>query len=398
MSLIRRALAKRDESRATTFPAITKLEDLAYLRGYGRTSLTSAGTIQGSLAAATVWRSVNKVAGIIAQMPWAARRGRKSIDPQPALLRRPSINMPLPAIWKRTAATSMLLGGGVTALADDAQRPTKLELVHPDCVAWNEEKGWTIDGEPIEEWPVGPLWHVPLMTLPGSPKGVTPLTYARRTVYADLAAKEFGGNFFRDGAHPTVIIAPKEDPGPEAADELKRRVRNRVNGTERDPLVLPQSIEWHQIQINPEDSQFLELMKFSGAQIAGFFGLQPEHVGLPVEGAGLQYSNRENRQQDLLQDAIMPLVVPLQEAMSELLPRPQSAVFNVAGLLRSDLKARYESYKLAAEIGDLAGENFLTVDEMRDLEDREPLSPSEKQRPEPKPEPGPSPKPAPGDE
>lgn len=390
MSLLARLLNKRGEERAaTTFPSITSLEDLARVQSGVRASLTSAGTINGSLGAATVWRSVNKIAGILAQMPWAARRDRDEVMPPPPLLRRPSVMFPLPTVWKRTAATSMLLGGGVTALADDPERPTRLELVHPDFVDWNEDKGWTVGGEPVEEWPVGPLWHVPMMTLPGSPKGITPLEYARRTTYSELAAKEFGGNFFRDGAHPTVIIAPKEDPGTEAAEELKRRIRNRVNGTERDPLVLPQSIEWHQIQINPEDSQFIELMRFSGAQIAGFFGLQPEHVGLPVEGAGIQYSNRENRQQDLLQDAIMPLIVPLQEAISELLPRPQKVHFNVAGLLRSDLKARYESYKIAAEIGKVAGETFLTVDEMRELEDREPLPPSASPDPPEPPEPDP---------
>lgn len=377
LASLHRSIAKRGEFRgATTFPSITKLEDLAYVRSSARTSLTSAGTIDGSLPSATVWRSVNKIAGIIAQIPWAARRVRTIVEPQPQVLRTPSVMMPLPAIWKRTAATSMLLGGGVTALTDDPDRPTTLELVHPDFVDWNEDKGWLLEGEPIDEWPVGPLWHVPMFTLAGSPKGISPLAYARRTIFADLAAKEFGGNFFRDGAHPTVIIAPDSDPGEKAAEELKRRFRNRVRGTDRDPLVVPQSIKWHQIQINPDDSQFLELMKFSGAQIAGFFGLQPEHVGLPVEGPGLQYSNRENRQQDLLQDAIMPLLVPLQEALSELLPRPQRVQFNVAGLLRSDMQARYESYKLAAEIGKIAGETFLTVDEMRDLEDREPLPPS----------------------
>lgn len=390
LASLHRSLAKRGELRtgAVGFPSITKLEDLAHLVSGTRASLTAAGTISGALSSAVVWRSVNKIAGLIAQMPWAARRGRTAVEPQPQLLRSPSVLMPLPAVWKRTAATSMLLGGGVTALADDPERPTRLELIHPDLVDWNEEKGWTIEGDPVEEWPVGPLWHVPMMTLPGSPKGITPLEYARRTTYADLAAREFGGNFFRDGAHPTNIISTESDPGEKAAEELKRRIRRRVSGTERDPIVLPQSVKWHQIQVNPSDSQFLDLMKFSGAQIAGFFGLQPEHVGLPVEGEGLQYSNRENRQQDMLQDAVMPLLVPLQEAMSELLPRPQRVHFNVAGLLRSDMQARYESYKVAAEIGEIAGQTFLTVDEMRDLEDREPLPPSAQPVPEPEPEPG----------
>lgn len=278
----------------------------------------------------------------------------------------------------------MLLGGGVTALVNDPEHPTAMELVHPDDVDWTPQRGWTIQGDEYEAWPVGQLWHVPYMTLPGSPKGIGPLEYARRTTYAALAAKEFGGNFFRDGAHPTVVISPREDPGPDGAEELKRKIRSKVNGTNRDVLVLPQGIEWHQLQINPQDSQFLDLMRFSGAEIAAFFGLQPEHIGYPVESEGsVQYSNRENRQQDVLQDAVMPVLLPLEEGITELLPRGQRVKFNVDGLLRTDLKTRYESYELAAKIRKLTGETFLTTDEMRDLEDREPLPPEQKNAPPP---------------
>lgn len=379
MSLLRRIWRDRAEYRAASLPSITSLEDLARIRGLGASaSLTSAGTIDGALGAAAVWRSVNKIAGIVAQTPWDARRGRVEVDPQPALLRRPSPMYGRPSVWRRTATTSMLLGGGVTVLLDGPEHPTRADIVDPCLVDWTEQAGWTIDGVEFLEWPAGPLWHVPYMTLPGSPKGVGALEYARRTTYAALAAKEFGGNFFRDGAHPTVIIAPRDDPGEAGAEALKQKVRSRVNGTERDPIVVPQSVEWHQIQINPEDSQFLDLMRFTGGEIAGFFGLMPEHIGYPVDGGGsMQYSNRENRQQDLLQDAVMPVLLPLEEALTELVPRGQRVKFNVAGLLRADLKTRYESYKLAAEINSLTQETFLSTDEMRELEDREPFQEGE---------------------
>lgn len=339
--------------------------------GGSRVSLTSAGTIDGALAVPAVYRSVNKVAGIVAQMPWESRRGRQVVDPRPALLRSPSPGILRPSAWKRTAATSMLLGGGVSALVDDV-RPTRVDLLHPDLVDWDERRGWTVNGEQIDEWPLGPLWHVPLMTLPGSPKGVNPLEYARRTTFPALAAKEFGGNFFRDGAHPTTVIAPESDPGEVGAKRLKKKITDAVSGTNREPIVVPQSVKWHQIQINPEDSQFIELMKFTGGELAGFFGLKPEDIGLPVEGSSVQYSNRENRQQDVLQDAVMPVLVPLEEALTELLQQSQTVKFNTAGVLRADLKARYESYAIAARIKQSTGETFLGVDEMRELEDRGP--------------------------
>ena len=57
--------------------------------------------------------------------------------------------------------------------------------------------------------------------------------------------------------------------------------------------------------------------------------------------------------------------------MNGLLPRGQYVKFNTGALLRTDLKTRYESYALA-----LAGpQPWLTVDEVRELEDREPINP-----------------------
>lgn len=353
-------------------PSITSLEDLGRIIGGDQVSVTSAGTIDTALRHPNVWRSVNKIANIVQFMPWQARRGRRVVDPKPGLLVQPSPEYLLVSTWKRTAATSMLLGGGVTWLAD-APRPTRLDLVHPDCVGWSSERGWTVDGVEYDEWPLGPLVHVPIMTLPGSPQGISPIEYARRTTYTHLAAQEFGSNGFRDGMLPPIVVQPEDDPGPDGAELLKRKVQNATKGTQREPLVVPKSTDVNQIEINPEDSQFLDTMKFSGAQVAGFFGLLPEHIGLPVEGTGLQYSNRENRQQDVLQDAITQVTHPLEEAVGLMLARGMSVKFNYGGLLRPDTKTRFDIYRLNAEIEAKTGKPVLSHEEVRDLEDMEPL-------------------------
>lgn len=381
MSLFTRS---RDHSAVTPLPESevrsSTTSDILQILRQSMLGTGSSASLEGSASAEVamshpiVYRSVSKISGIVAQFPWDAYDGRTEVDPQPDLLASPSPQVLRCSSWKRAASTSMLLGGGAYAYVTERRvgnRITveRLDLIHPDRVDWTAQNGWTVDARQVEEWPAGRFWQVPYLTIPGSPKGVNPLEYARKTTFAGLAAAEFGSNFFRDGGHPTAIIAPETDPGPAGAAALKARVLESVNGTNREPIVLPQSVTWTQLQVNPEDSQFIESMKFSAIELAGFFGLMPEHVGLPVEGSGIQYSNRENRQQDLLQDAVMPVVMPLEEALSELLPAGQVVKFNTAGLLRSDLKARYESYKIAAEIGDKMGEPLLSIDEMRDFED-----------------------------
>lgn len=362
---IEQAPAGRLEERATLPYSFS--EWIRARLGGSSATVESSSDIDVALGHPVVYRSVSKIAGIVAQLPWDARIGRAEVMPKSPLLLAPAPGVLRLSAWKRAATTSMLLSGGAYGLVTESDRRRRIDLLDPRRVDWTKADGWTLDNNPVEEWPAGPLWQVPYATIAGSPKGLNPLEYARRTTFAGLAAAEFGSNFFRDGGHPTAIVAPESDPGEEGARALKQRVMEATSGTNREPIILPQSVKWTQMQINPDDSQFIELMRFSGAELAGFFGLMPEHVGLPSD-SGLQYSNRENRQQDLLQDAIMPVVLPLEEALTELLPDGQVVKFNVDGLLRADLKGRYDSYKIAADIEAATGEPLLTVDEMRDFE------------------------------
>lgn len=380
MSLFRSAL-RRDVVERSTLPMGWQQWVDALTVGDTRVSVGNAATIDTALGHPTVWRAVNKIAGMVVQMPQRAYSGTRLAPVQPRVLTDPSFGFQRRSAWRRAAVTSMLLKGGAYGLTDEVRRDGsagRVDLIHPDRVSWTERDGWMIDNKPAPpEWPNGNFWQVPLMVLPGSPKGVNPLEYARRTTYAGMAASEFGGNFFRDGAHPTVVVQPDKDPGPEGARALKKAVVASTSGTDREPLVLPQSVQWKQIQINPEDSQFIELMQFTGGQVAGFFGLDPSHVGLPVEGGSMDYSNRENRQQDVLQDAVMQVVIPLDEAMTDLLPNSMTAITSPEGLLRADLLTRYQSYEISARVQRDTGLPIITNDEIRALENREPLNPAD---------------------
>ena len=64
----------------------------------------------------------------------------------------------------------------------------------------------------------------------------------------------------------------------------------------------------------------------------------------------------------------MPWIQRIEQKMTEYLPRGQYAKMNVDALLRPDTKSRYEAHKIALDAG------FLTLDEVRELENREPLA------------------------
>ena len=65
--------------------------------------------------------------------------------------------------------------------------------------------------------------------------------------------------------------------------------------------------------------------------------------------------------------SIEPLTTRIEATLTDYLPRGQMAKFNYDSLLRADTYTRYQAHKLALEAG------FLTVDEIRELEDLPPI-------------------------
>ena len=343
----------------------------------GSVSESSAGSVDGALRSSVVYRCVTLVGGTIATFPVHAKRGRVTLDPAPGIIRRPDPAVRR-SVWIEQAVASMLLRGGAYGLVDEASMgrtgwPSQVALIHPDRVGWTAKDGWTLDTKPVEEYPIGPLWQVPLHVMAGSPKGLNPIEFARKTIYAALVAQEFGSNFFRDGGHPSALLAPDRDPGIEGAKALKERFQAATSGTNREPLVLPQSVKYEQIQINPDDSQFIEAMRFDDETLTRFFGVDPAMVGVATGGTSLTYANVTDRREDFKQFTLLLPMYRLEEAMTELIPRPQDVKFNPAGLLRGSITERYATYLTASQINQASGETFLSVDEMRELEDREPL-------------------------
>jgi phage portal protein BeeE len=63
----------------------------------------------------------------------------------------------------------------------------------------------------------------------------------------------------------------------------------------------------------------------------------------------------------------LPWARRIEGVLSAELPRGTNLKIALDGLLRADTKSRYEGYKIAIEAG------FMTVDEVRALEDRPPF-------------------------
>jgi phage portal protein BeeE len=73
----------------------------------------------------------------------------------------------------------------------------------------------------------------------------------------------------------------------------------------------------------------------------------------------------------------MPWISRIEQKLTDYIPRGQYAKFNVDALLRPDTKTRYEAHAIAIDKG------FLTINEVRELENREPLDETISEEPKP---------------
>lgn len=375
MSLFRR------ETRAASDSLITQA---LYQRMRGSASNSSGVFVDEDSAQrhSAVWGCRSAISEALQQLPVEEQRlvdGRYITGEPPSIFFDPAPGW----TWEQWIwAQSWALSGHGKAYAwitvGSRGAPVSMEPVDPSKVKWTFDNGeWKIKvgTESVKLWPRGPLWHCPLYVTPSCPEGLSPIAYHAQSIGVGLAAQRFGAQFFGDGAHPTAVAKILgDDPGGAAAKSLKERLVSVMSGN-REPLVLSSDISLEKWQVAPEESQFLDTMRYSGEDVARIFGTPPEMIGLSVSGSNLVYSNAGDRNANWRVNGLSRYVVPFESALSRLVPagNRRTIRFNFSGFLRADPKTRAEFYKTAAEIGDITGTPLLHVNEMRSEERLEPL-------------------------
>lgn len=330
-----------------------------------------------SMQIAAVVACVGLRAGALSQLPLKAYRDDTTgvasmLSPQPPLLVSPS-DVVVPSVWKTQMSISRDLWGfalGKITDTDATGRPSRVEWLPPDvCKSSQPSMGgpleWTVAGQRMSS---SDVLHIPSRwVMPGNPQGISPLEYSG---LVDLAkrAQEFGREWFRNGAVPSSIIYSPTALTATQGEDLVEHVTSRWN--RRRPAVLGSDMKYEQVSVAANESQFLETCRQAASDIAISFNLPPSKIAAQMGAKGsMEYGNRDQTQAQYLVDSINPDLVVIAESIDRLIVDGYTK-WTTAAYLQSDLKTRYESYRLAVEAG------FLTVDEIRALEERPPMAPT----------------------
>lgn len=170
-------------------------------------------------------------------------------------------------------------------------------------------------------------------------------------------------------AVPTGLLRSlNPDMSPAEAQELKDAWK--ASQQQRTVAVLNPLTEFTPIAWNPTETQLLESRQYDVVDWANVFGVSASYAG--GMNPSRVYANIEDQGLDLLKYGTPgDIVAEFEAVLSMMMPRGQYVKANMDHLLRADTKTRYEAHAIAVATG------FMTRNEVREIEERQPLTPEQ---------------------
>jgi HK97 family phage portal protein len=222
-----------------------------------------------------------------------------------------------------------------------------------------------LGGGQQREIPARDVFHMHSLSL-DTLTGITPIRAASESIGLAQAAQRYGATFFGGGGRPKDMLRPKTGSMKPEDQERVLKEWNNIHGRPggNNTAILSAPMEYDKITVPPEDAQFLETRQVSQKEIAAMFGVPPHKVGILEDAT---FSNIEQQNIEAVTDAITPRVRRVEQLIRRMLITEEdrkrySVRFNVNGLLRGDIKTRFEAYRLGIMSG------FMNRNEARKLE------------------------------
>ncbi len=273
--------------------------------------------------------------------------------------------------WRETMLTHLLLWGNSYNQIVRSGKSGILSLypLLPDMMTVDRtENGELIysytmmEGEPVA-LKAGEVLHIPALGFDGV-QGYSPIALEKGALSMAMAAEEYGGSFFKNGAMPGGVL---EHPHrPKDMDAVKRSWNEAYGGSGNSGkvAVLYEGMKFSRISMPNSEAQFLETRKFQVNEICRMYRMPPHMIG-DLEHA--TFSNIEHQSIDFAVHTIRPWLVRIEQAINRaLIPENEKgrfyAHFNLDGLMRGDYKSRMEGYAIGRQNG------WLSANDIRELE------------------------------
>lgn len=240
---------------------------------------------------------------------------------------------------------------------DGAGRPRMMWPLEP----WRVRPVYGDDERTLEHYLIdgtrrvapGDMIYVPHLTEDGV-TGVGFIHYALESLGQSIAADRSAGRFFQNDMRPGGILKHPGNPEKKSRDEMREGWQRYHGGVENRGKVGVLWGGWEWVRdagmIDPDKAQLLDTRKFSVLEVARWLNVPPHWL---AELGRATWANIESQSIEALIYTVAPLLVATEQEYDRKLLAPPRLYckHNVNAMVRGDMKARSEFYRVMKEIG-----------------------------------------------
>lgn len=328
-----------------------------------------------SLQSVAIWATADLIASTVSELPADSYSNGRRRGTLPGNIEDPGGDGSGREDWLYRLLMSWLIRGNGYGFETDwdrrTGRATTVDLLGPTNVTATDAPDgvqWYHKGKRIEGSRLSQFKHWRVNPQPGQVLGLSVIEAHAVSIGISLRSAQFGDQWFKDGAHPSAMMVNAHPLKDIDAEQAKRRLKEVQQGN-RDPLVVGDGWTYKDIQVSPNESQFIETQGYSEAQCARMFGPGYAEVLGYETGGSMTYANVVDRRQDLLVLSMNKWIRRADRILTELLPpSTQTVRLDRDALLEATTMQRYQAHALALT------NKWRTVNEIRAIEDLEPVA------------------------
>lgn len=255
----------------------------------------------------------------------------------------------------------------------------ELILLNPGQVKKEQDANWGIrytvtgkDGR-VEPLPNSAIWHVRGPSWDGF-SGLNILSLARDALGLSMALDDSVAGLHKDGVRTSGVYSVDGTLNPTQHAQITAwlKANAAAPGT---PLILDRAAKWLPQAMSSVDAQHLEMRRYQLEEVCRFMRVMPIMIGHSDKAA--TYASAEQMFLAHVVHTLAPWYARIEQSADQsLLSKEERArgyyfKFNVNGLLRGSAKDRAEYYKAALGSGGHPG--WMTPDQVRELEEMNPM-------------------------
>ncbi len=309
--------------------------------------------VDEALGVPAILSAVSLISGVAGSLSMEGYRKGVITTDTPRLIQRPNPRTTAREFWLRTAFYQATRGEfwWWVAHRDSEGFADALYPVPPWEIVVTQNDRDRLN--PNIEWlgrvmPNADMRHQVYLPSSDGLRGVGPLQLAGVAVSVTVEASNWAANFF-SGSLPSLVGTTDEDFDSIDFAALDAQWVEKPNNL---PRWMTNGLKLSESPFDAQKAQLTESRAFQVGEVARMFEIPGMLLEHQAGGSSLTYRNEEGIWSDFQRRCLSPQYLePMEQEMSDLLPRQTAGRFNLDQLLRADVKTRYEVYQLGIESG-----------------------------------------------